>query len=321
MDPVIRISSQVKELTAYSLLVSEGALFFPIFRSNLNAAFETFFLLSCHNYLFSLRLSIDRYEVKRCGGKIVGGVEWKSSPHGLMNIFSLGWNRSSVWFQVGLGKRVSENGLGHPVPVALIDHARKQSYILKPEYNDHGDVYHEIIHFLNMKKDTLKKKSVVEGFWDREGKTKNLSSSSPKMERQYQSVIREMLHDIFLAKGIDLVSEYEVAGGNVDFLLSANTKEEGRVNICLEIKSAHHANLAHGLQTQLPAYMDGCDASAGIFLVVDFGENYKCSLPRNQLPDLAATDSVESIQWLRPKERTIEVVVFDVSRPIPPSKA
>lgn len=139
----------------------------------------------------------------------------------------------------------------------------------------------------------------------------------PKQEPHIHPVIQGLLSDIAIAKSFRISSEYEIAGGDLDFLISGVLDTGTTKSVCIEFKNAHNPRLSHGLLKQLPDYMraEGCDF--GVYCVLwfkgaDFGEpkhldeiNLKLSLERE-----ASSAGLLSIR----------IMIFDLSRPTPPSR-
>jgi internalin A len=61
--------------------------------------------------------------------------------------------------------------------------------------------------------------------------------------------------------------EVIASNGSLDFHFSY-TKNDVLMNVCVELKNAHHPNLEHGLTTQLPLYINDIGSREGIFLVL-----------------------------------------------------
>lgn len=95
----------------------------------------------------------------------------------------------------------------------------------------------------------------------------------PISEPSSQIVIYNVIKDIALIKGIKITREISAADGSVDFHFHYNKYDES-MEICVELKNAHHQNLIHGIDTQLPLYLQSIRKKEGIFMVLW----YKCSL-------------------------------------------
>ncbi|PHS32568.1 MAG: hypothetical protein COA92_06770 [Sulfurovum sp.] len=91
--------------------------------------------------------------------------------------------------------------------------------------------------------------------------------SIPKKEIDAQAVLYNQIKDIAAIKGIKVLRETVAADGSLDFLFHY-TKNDISMNVCVELKNAHHASLIHGIQTQLPLYIKDCGRREGIFLVL-----------------------------------------------------
>jgi len=113
---------------------------------------------------------------------------------------------------------------------------------------------------------TLKKSiefgGLNESFWIEEG-----SKMIPVLERKAQPIIYNQIRFLAAIKGISLSREVIAANGSLDFHFSY-TKNDVLMNVCVELKNAHHGNIEHGITTQLPLYIKDIGAREGIFLVL-----------------------------------------------------
>lgn len=73
-----------------------------------------------------------------------------------------------------------------------------------------------------------------------------------------------------MLKNLQVIPEYPIGSGQLNFLISGHTSEGQIVNICLEFKLAHATDLAHGIAQQLPEYMARRATDFGINLFADF---------------------------------------------------
>ena len=115
----------------------------------------------------------------------------------------------------------------------------------------------------------------VEAFWDGKRKmtfNKNIVQipAEPKSETRIQPTIHVLLYEIFNNYGIQVIRESDEGIGNLDFRLLFTNTQGMALSIAIEFKLAHHKRLLHGLQSQLPAYMNAIRTTHGLYLILWF---------------------------------------------------
>ena len=85
---------------------------------------------------------------------------------------------------------------------------------------------------------------------------------------------------------MQVVPEYSIGSGRLDFMISGHAAGVGIVNVCVEFKLAHAIDLAHGIQKQLPEYMARRTTDFGIFCVLSFGKEYPANTSQFELPSI-----------------------------------
>ncbi len=137
----------------------------------------------------------------------------------------------------------------------------------------------------------------------------------PISEPNAQAVLYNQIKDIAEIKGIRVSREIIAADGSLDFHFHY-TKNDISMNVCVELKNAHHNLLAHGINTQLPLYIKDVGRKEGIFLVLwyksdIFNEPAKYSTIKELEDDL-----IKEI----PKKLTIRPLIIDCTPKLSPSK-
>lgn len=99
-------------------------------------------------------------------------------------------------------------------------------------------------------------------FWNKNG-----NIPKPILEREAQTIIYNNIRYLAEMKGIRVYREPMASDGSVDFHFSY-TKNDKRMEVCVELKNAHHSNIEHGISTQLPLYINDIGGREGIFLVL-----------------------------------------------------
>lgn len=93
------------------------------------------------------------------------------------------------------------------------------------------------------------------------------SNKQPKHERAAQLLFFGIADSYCTANNIDLSREVNNGRGPVDFKLSRGAKEK----VVVEVKLTSNGQLKHGVEKQLPIYMDQENTHRAIYLVIDNG--------------------------------------------------
>lgn len=103
----------------------------------------------------------------------------------------------------------------------------------------------------------------------------------------------------------------------MDFLISGYLKTGEIANVCVEFKHAHSPDLEDGLLKQLPAYMRAKGCNFGLYCVMFFKGPYFTE-PRKH--DLRNIDLFLNRLASSAGLSNIRILIFDFSRPKPPSQ-
>jgi len=123
------------------------------------------------------------------------------------------------------------------------------------------------------------------------------------------ALIASLLGDHALVGGYELDREPSTSVGSPDLKAVAPLTGGGLARIAVEGKNAHAADLRHGLQHQLPAYMHSVGADYGVYLVLWF----KCA----EFP--CPPEEQVDVSWPLAKlvsGSNIDVQFLDVSLPV-----
>ncbi len=136
----------------------------------------------------------------------------------------------------------------------------------------------------------------------------------PVKEVDAQTIIYNMIKDICSIKGIKVFRETMAADGSLDFHLHY-TKENESMNVCIELKNAHHNLLIHGIESQLPLYIKAEGRQEGIFLVLW----YKCDIfnEPNKYNDIQELNKL--LKEKVPGKYKIKPMIIDCTPKISPS--
>ena len=166
----------------------------------------------------------------------------------------------------------------------------------------------------------------INGFWNIQYEGNRVISRTPKHEPDIHPQIR--LQDLDIQKGLQVTPEYPAGAGRLDFLLSGKTDGGQIINVCLEFKLAHAADLGHGILAQLPEYMARRATDFGIYCVLDFGQEYPFDANqfavldfRNLKSEDVRLDFILSIAAPHSGHHYLRPLIFDLSRKTSPSKS
>ena len=93
---------------------------------------------------------------------------------------------------------------------------------------------------------------------------------TPKSEPHIQPTLALLLQHWAVVRSVKLVREARTAVGDLDFALVGHIADQGPTSICVEAKLAHARDLVHGLETQLPQYMEREGSRYGAYVVLWF---------------------------------------------------
>ena len=202
-------------------------------------------------------------------------------------------------------------------PNSLLQWARAQSILPTRNY-DSLDAFNAVVaSSLEAITDPVSNLGAINSFWDITYQGLTIINRQPKREVDIHPTIHNLLFYIAIAKNLEVVREYPIAGGQLDFLISAPLANGSTAHACVEFKYAHSNDIVHGLLKQLPAYMKAKGCDFGVYCIPYFKG------PHFQEPH--DYDSI-GLRMLLEREkraaglRNIRTLVFDFSRPRSPSK-
>lgn len=161
---------------------------------------------------------------------------------------------------------------------------------------------------------TIKKSIEFSGLYKSLWKNEN-GSEMPVSEPEAQEVLYNQIKDIAEIKGIKVMREPVASGGSLDFHFHY-TKNDISMNVCVELKNAHHNLLAHGINMQLPLYIKDVGRKEGIFLVLW----YKTDGFTKPTKYTSIKDLEDFLIKEVPKKLTIKPLIIDCTPKISPSK-
>ena len=161
---------------------------------------------------------------------------------------------------------------------------------------------------------TIKKSIELSGLYKSLWRNKD-GKKVPILEPDAQAVLYNQIKDIAEIKGIKVFREPVAADGSLDFHFHY-TKNDISMNVCVELKNAHHDALAHGINTQLPLYIKDVGRKEGIFLVLW----YKSDIFNKPAKYASIKELEDDLIKKIPKNFTIKPLIVDCSPKISPSK-
>ncbi|NOR56786.1 MAG: hypothetical protein GQ531_11355 [Sulfurovum sp.] len=160
-------------------------------------------------------------------------------------------------------------------------------------------------------KKSIELSSLYKALWtsDKDG------NNVPKSEPDAQAVLYNQIKDIAEIKGIRVSREIVAADGSLDFHFHY-TKNDISMNICVELKNAHHTSLKHGIKSQLPLYIKDVGIKEGIFLVLWYKSDLFNKPTKYRSIKELENDLIKEV----PKKLKIKPLIIDCSPKISPSK-
>ena len=224
----------------------------------------------------------------------------------------------------GVREEISETPITYP-PQALLVAARAKALAPIKVYSTNIEVYETVLEQLQNLRDKIINTDAKNGYWDVSYSGRKIVARSPKRETDILPQILGHLYDLQFTHSIQVIPEYQIGSGRLDFLLSARTENNCEVKICVEFKLAHSDDLGHGLKTQLPEYMERAMTDFGVYCVLYFGPKYPHSSAKLAVPGFDSVDGSLDLELAVLASSTgityLKTVLFDVSdRPAPSKK-
>jgi len=202
-------------------------------------------------------------------------------------------------------------------PNSLLNWARQQAVLPANTYETVEQFNEVVASALESVVDVISSLGTINSFWDVTYDGASLLRRLPKREVDIHPIVHSLLFHLAIAKNLEVVPEYPIASGNLDFLISGHLTDGNTVSACIEFKHAHSDDLSHGLLKQLPTYMKAKGCDFGIYAVLYFRGSYF-----EEPEDLNITQLRINLEKEKREAglRNIRILMFDLSRPISPSK-
>lgn len=318
-SPTIIIADQLKgQMTPRALISYAGAFMIEV-TSLERGATTTLFALQYEGYMLEAGIKDGKLFIRRNDTF----VEISVPSDGPVLLFMRWLPRAlELETRVKKGTKVQrpvnfkrlETSLAAP-PVGLIGWARRQSIAPITVYPTEGDFFSTVADALDATEEKITTTSMFPAFWDYQREGRKVVSKKPKRETDIHPTVDALLRDIALAKNFDVDREVIVAGGALDFQFVGSCASGERSRVCVEFKHAHSGDVVHGVSVQLPEYMRAKACSFGIYVVLYFrGDDF--DKPSRDLNELRLELEKHRVQT----GLNIRIVLWNLSRPVPPSK-
>ncbi len=194
--------------------------------------------------------------------------------HFLLNV---GWGPTTLH----LNLTDAEGNRGHTAtttatfpPLSLKQWARRKALIPTIVYDSEKHFFEAVIDQVYILKQSLQDTNGVNGFWDIQYSGQRILKRSPKRETDVHPTIRLLFDNLEIIKNFQIIPEYPTGTGRLDFLITAPLRDGSIGKVCIEFKNAHSNDLAAGLMTQLPMYMNTTHTDYGVYAVLDYRPPY-----------------------------------------------
>ena len=144
------------------------------------------------------------------------------------------------------------------------------------DINTETDLYEVVMEvIIDVIKHHIENRYWIQPFWDdarkfnQEG-SKIIIPKQPKREPSIQPTLHLLLYMTLTPFGIHVERETNEGVGLLDFKCLYTTKDRTPLSVLIEFKLAHHGNIVHGLNEQLPTYLKANKSNHGVFVVMWF---------------------------------------------------
>ncbi len=203
----------------------------------------------------------------------------------------------------------------HP-PNKFVSWLKKHKLVEQLRYKTNEDFYDVVASSLRSIQDYVSAHQAINAFWNIIYEDRKIKMRMPKNETDVQPTIKHLLDDVCTMKNMEIHSEAEIGGGNLDFLIEGVKEDGSKIQVCVEFKNAHHSRLEHGLTDQLPAYMRAKGSDFGLYCVMYYrGEWF--DQPDESLHKLDIRLKSLAIEH---GYRNVNVITYDFSKHRTPSQ-
>jgi hypothetical protein len=205
-------------------------------------------------------------------------------------------------------------------PQALVKWARQQSLLPTIEYRSEEDFRQRVYTSLASVQQKISEVGAHNPFWDLQYDGSTIVSRRPKKETDIHPTIHCLLSDQMLMASIEVVPEFQTGIGNLDFMFLGTVAGKGIARLCAEFKPAHSKDVFHGLEVQLPAYMQNSGVRFGAYCVLGFKGEWFDEPRSTTLNELYHQLQLAKLRQKTPVMEGIRIFMYKLSKPIRASK-
>ena len=328
-------------LTASDLLLTSGTITFEMSRDNMRRLDIVLFDLNTDDFRFRMAIRNGAILLERGKDRAIIYPYLENNAE-KRRVFAI-WDPSMLMIRCGTSKddevvQVTETTIIFP-PTSLIRLARYQNLIPTNVFPNTEAFRNSVYELLVKFQDDIEHLGTYSPFWDESYEGRKKGTPTPKRETDIHPTLDLLFADWALLHSVEVIRENLTGVGSLDFCFVGFVSDVGRVPLCVEVKKAHAKDIVHGLEVQLPLYMESKRAQYGAYLVFWFKGDWfdKPTLTdiqnissawiedSDKLPTQANLENLEfalnGITLSNPKLQNIRAFIIDASKPIMASKA
>ncbi len=328
-------------LTASDLLLTSGTITFEMSRDNIRRLDIVLFDLNTDDFRFRMAIRNGAILLERGKDRAIISPNLENNAE-KRRVFAI-WDPSMLMIRCGTSKddevvQVTETAIIIP-PTSVIRFARYQNLIPTNVFPNTEAFRNSVYELLVNLQDDIERLGTYNPFWDEFYEGRKKGNPTPKRETDIHPTLNLLFADWSLLHFVEVIRENQTGVGNLDFCFVGFVSDVGPVSLCVEVKKAHADDIVHGLEVQLPLYMERKRAQYGAYLVLWFKgdwfdeptltdiQNISSAWieDSDKLPTQANLENLEfalnGITLSNPKLQNIRAFIIDASKPIMASKA
>lgn len=323
-NPIVEITPSAQGLLGKLKVISpEGTCFMVLGYVGMSSGM--IFSVKTEDYSFSLYIYDHFAELKRNDYSVVVPLAVFDRTH--VFLLEISWRSDSLLIGIADREGKREQSTKTPIcfpPNSLKDWARRESLIPTILYDNPRHFFETVFSQFQQLKTKIIDTNAINGFWDIQYSGSKIDSKKPKRETDIHPQIRLLLYDLEILKNIQIIPEHPIGSGKLDFLITGTLTDGKTECVCVEFKLAHSSDIAHGIQLQLPEYMDRRNTDYGIYCVLDFGNEFKSDTSKFIFktfnPTNTSLDTILQIAASETGKKFMKTIIFNLSKKISPSK-
>ncbi|EGR0905781.1 hypothetical protein ACSTJP_01500 [Vibrio parahaemolyticus] len=273
-----------------------------------------YFRLQDQGFHFELKYTKGVFELIRNGHSVTFEGS-KGKPEGIYHTTVFGWGPD--WIAVGANGDIRKvDTQPTTIPNSIHRQAKKMCLLPNESFISIEAFRQKVLDCFYSIQEKINETSSYDGFWNIvKGDNGSIISRHPKDETQIQSVIHSLLFDQMMINSIEVIPEYKNGAGSLDFCLLAQIDNHGFEKIAVEFKRAHSTKLIHGLDIQLPCYMQTINATYGIYGVFWFkGNDFEQPSKYEDKHELDCSLNDLRCNSNKPDHKNVNVIIIDLHR-------